>query len=62
LDFHASSMPYIWTIIVDVAIFLILYKYRVGWMILHVFMGLAIALITLISALPVVAQTGVLPQ
>lgn len=58
---HQSSMPYLWSFVIDLAVFVVLYKYRPLWMISHVIIGLGVAFVTLLFTFPIYQVEG-LPQ
>jgi len=52
-DAHISLMPYIWTVVIDVAVFFAKYKYTKYGVAVHATIGLFVALSTLATALPI---------
>jgi len=50
---HISLMPYIWTLVIDVAIFFAKYKYTKYGVAMHAMISLFVALSTLATALPI---------
>ena len=56
---HHYGMPYIWTVSVNVAVFVVLYKYRPLWMIAHTILAGAIVFMTLLFAIPILRANGI---
>ena len=52
-------MPYLWSFVIDLAVFVVLYKYRPLWMFAHVIIGFGVAFVTLLFALPILRQNGI---
>lgn len=55
-EIHNDLLPYIWTIAINVGIFLALYRYRKYTMIGHFIIGFAVACSTLIIAMPLLVD------
>ena len=53
LDAHHDGMPYAWSIAINVAVFIVLYKYRPLWMFAHVILAGGISFVTLLFAFPI---------
>jgi hypothetical protein len=52
-------MKYLWTIVIDFAIFFALYKYRRYSIYVHIAIGLFVALTTLIVSIPILMEEGI---
>lgn len=51
-DIHEELLPYMWTIAINIGIFLALYRYRKYSMVGHFLIGLGVACCTLITSMP----------
>jgi hypothetical protein len=56
LSLHINSMPFIWSIAIDITIFLAFYKYRPYAQWLHVLGGIICAALTLTTSLPTLLE------
>lgn len=56
---HKSMMPYLWTIVIDIAIFFAKYKYTKYGVIVHAAMAMMVAIITFSTALPMLFYQGI---
>ena len=56
---HHKSMTHIWSYIINLSVFVVLYKYKPLWMIAHVILGFGIGFFTLLFALPILRLNGI---
>jgi hypothetical protein len=52
-------MPYLWTVVIDVAIFFAIYKFKPYAVYVHALLGLFVGLTTLFTALPILINEGI---
>lgn len=59
--YHGKLMPYMWTVLIDLTLFLALFKHKAIWPALHGLLGFVIGLLTIITVLPMVYKLGFHP-
>ena len=58
---HHYGMTHIWSYVINISVFVVLYKYRPLWMIAHAILGFGIGFVTLLFALPILRLNGIPP-
>jgi len=56
---HTSMMPFLWTVVIDIAIFFAKYKHTKYGIIVHATIAMIVTLITLATALPLLFYEGI---
>ena len=52
-------MPYVWTFVINIAVFFAMYKFKAFNIYIHAIIGLFVALVTLITSLPILIEEGI---
>ena len=56
---HIDTMPYLWTVVIDLSVILVIYKFRAFSSYFHAIIGLFVGLTTLISSFPILIDKGI---
>lgn len=59
---HMLLMPYLWTVVIDLAVIFAKYRYTKYGVIVHAIIALFVSLSTLATALPILLQYGIPAQ
>lgn len=59
---HQALMAYLWGPVINLGIILVLYSYRIRWVVVHGLLGLFSFIFTMCTALPILNTTGVIPS
>ena len=57
---HHYAMAYIWSFIMNITVFLVLYKYRPAYLIAHYILGFLSGLISLLFTIPILQLNGII--
>lgn len=59
-DAHQALMAYLWGPVINLGIILVLYSYRIRWVVIHGLFGLFAFIFTMSTAIPILKTTGVI--